>query len=179
MLQTQTTPSEVIPNADPTLNIQFTGFRKRLPMLIIALSLAIIVIDGTVLNVSQKSVINDLGTDLKTIQFLFTPALGVSVLLVLATPAVAAQTAEVDDVIQVVFTDESVHNLETLEIIVYNTQPEFEVFLTEKDNKAISNKIRNVKIMEIKFVGIVTNKYQKIFYNPASGNLEVFTDQGD
>jgi MFS family permease len=47
-------------------------FRKWFPMFIIALSLAIIVIDGTVLNVSQKSIISDLGTDLKTIQWAFT-----------------------------------------------------------------------------------------------------------
>jgi MFS family permease len=49
-----------------------SAFRKWLPMGIIALSIAIIVIDGTVLNVSQKSIINDLGTDLKTIQWAFT-----------------------------------------------------------------------------------------------------------
>jgi MFS family permease len=47
-------------------------FRKWLPMFIIALSLAIIVIDGTILNVSQKSIINDLNTDLKTIQWAIT-----------------------------------------------------------------------------------------------------------
>jgi MFS family permease len=44
-------------------------FRKWLPMFIIALSLAIIVIDGTILNVSQKAIINDLNTELKTIQW--------------------------------------------------------------------------------------------------------------
>jgi MFS family permease len=49
-----------------------TKFRKWLPMFIIAMSLAIIVIDGTVLNVSQKSIINDLNTDLKTVQWAFT-----------------------------------------------------------------------------------------------------------
>jgi MFS family permease len=46
--------------------------QKWLPMFIIAISLAIIVIDGTVLNVSQKNIINDLGTDIKTIQWAFT-----------------------------------------------------------------------------------------------------------
>lgn len=46
--------------------------QKWFPMFIIALSLAIIVIDGTVLNVSQTAVIEDLGTDLKTIQWAFT-----------------------------------------------------------------------------------------------------------
>ncbi len=72
MLQTQTTPSELSRDTAPTAHTHPTGFRKWLPMLIIALSLAIIVIDGTVLNVSQKSVINDLNTDLKTIQWAFT-----------------------------------------------------------------------------------------------------------
>ena len=49
-----------------------SGFKKWLPMLVISLALAIIVIDGTILNVSQKAVINELSTDIKTIQFTFT-----------------------------------------------------------------------------------------------------------
>ena len=49
-----------------------SNLKKWLPMFMIALALAIIVIDGTILNVSQKAVINDLQTDLKTIQWAFT-----------------------------------------------------------------------------------------------------------
>jgi EmrB/QacA subfamily drug resistance transporter len=45
---------------------------KWFSLLILSLALAIIVIDGTVLNVSQKYVIQDLSTDLKTVQWAFT-----------------------------------------------------------------------------------------------------------
>ena len=45
---------------------------KWLSLGIMALALAIIVIDGTVLNVSQKYVIQDLNTDIKSIQWAFT-----------------------------------------------------------------------------------------------------------
>jgi EmrB/QacA subfamily drug resistance transporter len=45
---------------------------KWFSLLILSLALAIIVIDGTVLNVSQKYVINDLKTDVQTIQWAFT-----------------------------------------------------------------------------------------------------------
>ena len=41
-------------------------------LLVIALALAIVVIDGTVLNVSQKYIINDLNTNLKSIQWAIT-----------------------------------------------------------------------------------------------------------
>ncbi len=41
-------------------------------LLVLTLAVAIIVIDGTVLNVSQKYVIKDLNTDIKTIQWAFT-----------------------------------------------------------------------------------------------------------
>lgn len=45
---------------------------KWVSLLVLSLALAIIVIDGTVLNVSQKYVIQDLNTDIKTIQWAFT-----------------------------------------------------------------------------------------------------------
>jgi EmrB/QacA subfamily drug resistance transporter len=45
---------------------------KWFSLLILSLALAIIVIDGTVLNVSQKYVINDLNSDVQTIQWAFT-----------------------------------------------------------------------------------------------------------
>jgi EmrB/QacA subfamily drug resistance transporter len=45
---------------------------KWFSLLILSLALAIIVIDGTVLNVSQKYVINDLNSDIQTIQWAFT-----------------------------------------------------------------------------------------------------------
>jgi EmrB/QacA subfamily drug resistance transporter len=45
---------------------------KWLSLVVLSLALAIIVIDGTVLNVSQKYVIQDLNTDIKTIQWAFT-----------------------------------------------------------------------------------------------------------
>ena len=62
--------SKEIPNT--TEVSKQSNLKKWLPMFMIALALAIIVIDGTILNVSQKAVINDLQTDLKTIQWAFT-----------------------------------------------------------------------------------------------------------
>ncbi len=44
------------------------GIRKWLSLLVLSLAVAIIVIDSTVLNVSIKNIIQDLNTDLKTIQ---------------------------------------------------------------------------------------------------------------
>jgi EmrB/QacA subfamily drug resistance transporter len=49
-----------------------SGKLKWLSLLVLSLALAIIVIDGTVLNVSQKYVIQDLNSDIKTIQWAFT-----------------------------------------------------------------------------------------------------------
>lgn len=49
-----------------------TGWRKWMPVLILALALAIIIIDTTLLNVSLSSVIKDLGTDLQSIQWVIT-----------------------------------------------------------------------------------------------------------
>jgi EmrB/QacA subfamily drug resistance transporter len=45
---------------------------KWLSLLVMALALAIVVIDGTVLNVSQKYIINDLGSNLQSIQWAIT-----------------------------------------------------------------------------------------------------------
>ncbi len=49
-----------------------TGFMKWLPMVILSLALMIIVIDTTVLNVSLKTIVNDLGTDLQGLQWVIT-----------------------------------------------------------------------------------------------------------
>jgi EmrB/QacA subfamily drug resistance transporter len=49
-----------------------TKLQKWSPLVVLALAVAIIVIDGTVLNVSQKAIIQDLNTDIQTIQWAFT-----------------------------------------------------------------------------------------------------------
>ena len=49
-----------------------SGFRKWLPMVILSLALMIIIIDTTVLNVSLKTIVNDLGTDLQGLQWVIT-----------------------------------------------------------------------------------------------------------
>ena len=56
----------------PTPKVAKQSKIKWFSLLILSLALAIIVIDGTVLNVSQKYVINDLKTDVQTIQWAFT-----------------------------------------------------------------------------------------------------------
>ena len=48
------------------------GIRKWIPVVILSLALMIIVIDTTVLNVSLKTITQDLGTDLKGIQWVIT-----------------------------------------------------------------------------------------------------------
>jgi EmrB/QacA subfamily drug resistance transporter len=54
-------------------NIEVKQSKLRwVSLLVLTLAVAIIVIDGTVLNVSQKYVITDLNTDIKTIQWAFT-----------------------------------------------------------------------------------------------------------
>ncbi|MEI6728506.1 MAG: DHA2 family efflux MFS transporter permease subunit [bacterium] len=52
--------------------IKPSGFKKWLSLFVLALAVAIVVIDGTVLNVSIVNITNDLGTDLKSIQWAFT-----------------------------------------------------------------------------------------------------------
>jgi EmrB/QacA subfamily drug resistance transporter len=54
-----------------SLNLKSDKF-KWLSLIILSLALAIVVIDGTVLNVSQGYVMRDLNTDLPTIQWAFT-----------------------------------------------------------------------------------------------------------
>ena len=49
-----------------------TGFRKWFPMVILSLALMIIIVDTTVLNVSLKTIVNDLGTDLQGLQWVIT-----------------------------------------------------------------------------------------------------------
>lgn len=49
-----------------------TGLRKWFPMVILSLALMIIIIDTTVLNVSLKTIVNDLGTDLQGLQWVIT-----------------------------------------------------------------------------------------------------------
>lgn len=48
------------------------GFKKWIPMLVLCLALMIIIIDTTVLNVSLKTIIEDLGTDITGIQWVIT-----------------------------------------------------------------------------------------------------------
>lgn len=52
--------------------IKPSGFKKWLSLFVLSLAVAIVVIDGTVLNVSIQNIITDLGTDLKSIQWAFT-----------------------------------------------------------------------------------------------------------
>lgn len=49
-----------------------SGFLKWLPMMVLSLALMIIIIDTTVLNVSLKTIVNDLGTDIQGIQWVIT-----------------------------------------------------------------------------------------------------------
>jgi EmrB/QacA subfamily drug resistance transporter len=49
-----------------------SGLRKWLPMLILSLALMIIVLDTTILNVSLKTIVNDLNTDIEGIQWVIT-----------------------------------------------------------------------------------------------------------
>jgi MFS family permease len=58
-------------NTNKTTEVKSSKMRW-LSLLVLTLAVAIIVIDGTVLNVSQKYVIKDLNTDIKTIQWAFT-----------------------------------------------------------------------------------------------------------
>jgi EmrB/QacA subfamily drug resistance transporter len=49
-----------------------TGFKKWLPLAILSLALVIIILDTTILNVSLRTIINDLHTDLQSIQWVIT-----------------------------------------------------------------------------------------------------------
>lgn len=49
-----------------------SGFRKWLPVAILSLAMMIIIIDTTVLNVSLRTIVNDLGTNLQGIQWVIT-----------------------------------------------------------------------------------------------------------
>ena len=48
------------------------GLLKWLPMAVLSLALMIIIIDTTVLNVSLKTIVNDLNTDIQGIQWVIT-----------------------------------------------------------------------------------------------------------
>jgi len=48
------------------------SFRKWLPLLILSLALTIIILDTTILNVSLRTIINDLHTDIQSIQWVIT-----------------------------------------------------------------------------------------------------------
>jgi EmrB/QacA subfamily drug resistance transporter len=49
-----------------------SGLRKWLPMIVLSLALMIIVLDTTILNVSLKTIVNDLHTDIEGIQWVIT-----------------------------------------------------------------------------------------------------------
>ena len=57
------------PPADPPAAPQETGFRKWAPLLVLSLALAIIIIDTTLLNVSLETLIRELHTTLKSLQW--------------------------------------------------------------------------------------------------------------
>jgi EmrB/QacA subfamily drug resistance transporter len=48
------------------------GFKKWLPLVILSLGLTIIILDTTILNVSLRTIINDLHTDIQSIQWVIT-----------------------------------------------------------------------------------------------------------
>lgn len=52
--------------------MQKTGVRKWLPLVVLLLALFIIVLDTTIINVSMKSIITDLHTNLKAVQWVIT-----------------------------------------------------------------------------------------------------------
>ncbi len=57
------------PPAEPSAAPQETGFRKWAPLLVLSLALAIIIIDTTLLNVSLETLIRELHTTLKSLQW--------------------------------------------------------------------------------------------------------------
>lgn len=52
--------------------LQKTGFKKWLPLAILSLGFTIIILDTTILNVSLRTIINDLHTDIQSIQWVIT-----------------------------------------------------------------------------------------------------------
>jgi EmrB/QacA subfamily drug resistance transporter len=54
------------------MNENTTGFRKWLPLIVLSLALMIIVLDTTILNVSLRTIIADLGTTIQKIQWVIT-----------------------------------------------------------------------------------------------------------
>ncbi len=56
----------------PTAADEKTGFAKWFPLVILSLALAIIILDTTILNVSLRTIINDLHTDIQSIQWVIT-----------------------------------------------------------------------------------------------------------
>src|SRR6266481_9077421 len=51
---------------------QAKGFMKWLPLIILSLALTIIILDTTILNVSLRTIINDLHTNIQSIQWVIT-----------------------------------------------------------------------------------------------------------
>lgn len=51
---------------------QQTGFRKWIPLIVLALALFIVVLDTTIINVSIKAIIDDLHSNLKAVQWVIT-----------------------------------------------------------------------------------------------------------
>src|SRR6185295_17950892 len=49
-----------------------TGFRKWVPLIVLSFALLIIILDTTILNVSLRTIIQDLHTDIKSIQWVIT-----------------------------------------------------------------------------------------------------------
>lgn len=70
-----TTDTSIQPNileTDPEVESPVSGFKKWAPLVVLALALAIIIIDTTILNVSLRTIIGDLNTDIKSIQWVIT-----------------------------------------------------------------------------------------------------------
>ncbi len=55
-----------------TGSMQHTGLRKWAPLLVLSFALLIIILDTTILNVSLRAIIDDLHTDIKSIQWVIT-----------------------------------------------------------------------------------------------------------
>ncbi|CAN5193164.1 MFS transporter [soil metagenome] len=55
-----------------TIQSEKKGFKKWLPLIILSLGFTIIILDTTILNVSLRTIINDLHTDIQSIQWVIT-----------------------------------------------------------------------------------------------------------